>query len=179
MIITCGLTGTGKSTIINAVAERTGFSVLTSDRVRKELVGIEPEEHRYEAFNAGIYSKESTDRTYAHMIEQGKKRLLSGESVILDACFPKSGQRGMARKAAREARAGFLCIEFTAPVDEVKNRLDTREADGGGVSDGRWEIYLGQKESFEAVDEFDDHEFLFIDTAEAVEESVRKIPRRL
>jgi len=175
MIITCGLTGTGKSTIINAVAERTGFPVLTSDRIRKELVGIKPEERRYEAFDSGIYSKEFTQKTYSTMVEKGKERLMQGESVILDACFSKEEQRRMARKAAEEAGAGFLCVEFTAPEDEVKNRLDRRVENGGGVSDGRWEIYLGQKDSFERIDEFDDGEYLLIDTAEAKEKCVRKI----
>lgn len=179
MIITCGLTGTGKSTIINEVAGRTGLTVLTSDRIRKEFVGIKPEEHRYEAFDSGIYSKEFTEKTYIRMIEQGKRKLMEGDSVILDACFPKTLQRDMAKKAAEEAGAGFLCIEFTAPEDEVKHRLDKRVENGEGVSDGRWEIYLGQKESFEVIDEFNDEEYLLIDTAEAKEDCVKKILGKL
>jgi predicted kinase len=179
IIITCGLTGTGKSTIINEVAERTGFTVLTSDRMRKELVGIRPEEHRYEAFDSGIYSKEFTERTYSHMIEQGKKKLMEGESVILDACFPKTQQREMARRAGEEAGAGFLCIEFTAPEDEIRHRLDARVESGGGISDGRWEIYLGQKESYEDIDEFNNEEYLIINTVGPKEDSVQKILDKL
>ena len=158
MTITCGLTGTGKSTIINEVAKRTGITVLTSDRIRKELVGIKPEEHRYEAFDSGIYSKEFTEKTYIHMLEQGKRMLEQGKSVILDACFPKSEQRAMARRAAEEVGARFLCIEVTAPEEEIKHRLDVRVEGGEGISDGRWEIYLGQKKSFEDID--DRFEFL-------------------
>jgi predicted kinase len=179
MIITCGLTGTGKSTIINEVAEKADITVLTSDRIRKELVGIKPEEHRYEAFDAGIYSKEFTEKTYVHMIEQGKRVLEQGKSVILDACFPKSQQREMAHKAAAEAGAGFLCIEVTAPEDEIKNRLDARLKDGGGVSDGRWEIYLSQKNSFEDINEFVDDEYLLIDTAGNNKDCVQKILDKL
>lgn len=179
MIITCGLTGTGKSTIINEVGEKTGLTVLTSDRIRKELVGIKPEEHRYEAFDSGIYSKEFTEKTYIHMIEQGKSMLEEGKSVILDACFPKSQQRTMARRAAEEAGAGFLCIEVTAPEDEIKHRLDTRVEDGGGISDGRWEIYLGQKKNFEDIEEFEDDEYLLIDTAGNSKDCVQKILDKL
>ncbi len=175
MLITCGLTGTGKSTIINKVAEKTGFPVLTSDRIRKQLVGIRPEEHRYETFDSGIYSKEFTEKTYIHMIEQGKEKLMEGESVILDACFPKTWQRERARRAAAEANARFLCIEFTAPEEEVRHRLDARVENGGGISDGRWEIYLGQKESFEEIDEFEAEEYILIDTSEAKDDCVQKI----
>ena len=179
MIITCGLTGTGKSTIINEVAERTGFAILTSDRIRKELVGIKPEEHRYEAFDSGIYSKEFTEKTYIHMVEQGKRMLEQGKSVILDACFPKTQQRKMTQRAAEEAGALFLCIEFTAPEDEIKHRLNARLEGGEGISNGRWEIYLGQKESFEDIDEFKGEEYLLINTAEAKEDCVQKILDRL
>ena len=179
IIITCGLTGTGKSTIINEVAKKTKITVLTSDRIRKELVGIKPEEHRYETFDSGIYSKEFTEKTYIHMIEQGKGMLEQGKSVILDACFPKSQQRTTARRAAEEAGVGFLCIEVTAPEDEIKHRLNARVEGGEGISDGRWEIYLSQKKSFEDINEFNDEEYLMIDTAGNNKDCVQHILDRL
>ncbi|UCF07648.1 MAG: AAA family ATPase [Thermoplasmata archaeon] len=179
LIIACGLTGTGKSTILNEVAEKTGFAILTSDRVRKALVGIKPEEHRYEAFDSGIYSKELSEKTYLHMIEEGKRLLLEGKSVILDACFPKKWQRDKAREAAAHASAQFLCIEFTAPESEVKQRLDQRFETKDGISDGRWEIYVAQKESFEESDDIISEEHLTVDTAAEKEECVKLILARL
>jgi len=179
LIITCGLTGTGKSTIMNEVAEKKGFMILTSDKIRKELVGISPEVHKYEEFDKGIYSKEFTERTYIHMIEEGEKLLLQGISVILDACFPKKWQREKAFEVAKEANARFLCIEFTCSEEEAKYRLTERFDSKEGVSDGRWEIYVGQKQVFEEVDEFKPELHIVVDTSSSKEESVNIIIKRL
>lgn len=179
LIITCGLTGTGKSTIMNEIAKDKGFMVLASDRIRKQLVGISPEEHRYEKFDEGIYSKEFTERTYLRMIEEGKKPLMQGKSVVLDACFPKKWQRQKAFESAKEAQAKFLCIEFTCPEEEAKRRLTKRFDSKEGISDGRWEIYLAQKESFEMVDEFSPEFHIVVDTSGSKEESVNIILKRL
>lgn len=179
LIITCGLTGTGKSTIIKEVAQRRGFTYLASDEIRKQLAGISPREHRYEKFDKGIYSKEFTKKTYLALIEEGKKQITQGKSAILDACFPKKWQRKKAEEGAKEVNAGFLCIEFICTEEEVKSRLEERFDTREGISDGRWEIYGSQKESFEVVDDFSLKHHLVIDTSEPVEDSVEKIIERL
>lgn len=179
LIITCGLTGTGKSTIINEVAKERGFIILASDKIRKQLIGISPEEHRYEEFDKGIYSKELTEKTYLRMIEEGKKFLLNGRSVVLDACFPKKWQREKAYDAAKEVNAHFLCIEFICPEKLVRKRLQKRFDSKKGISDGRWEIYIAQKETFEKIDDFNSNFHLVIDTSKPIEDSKRKIIKRL
>lgn len=179
LIITCGLTGTGKSTIINDVAKEKGFTLLASDKIRKGLVGISPEEHRYEEFDKGIYSKDLTEKTYLRVIEEGKKIILEGKSVILDACFPKKWQRQKAFDAAKEVNAQFLCIEFICPEEVVKERLKKRFDLKEGVSDGRWEIYCAQKETFEKVDDLTSNFHLIIDSSKPIEEGKRKIIERL
>ncbi|UCG69567.1 MAG: AAA family ATPase [Thermoplasmata archaeon] len=179
MIMACGLTGTGKSTILNEIAKQKGITILTSDKMRKELAGISPDEHRYVAFDSDIYSKEFTEKTYLHLIDEGKKVLLSGQSVILDACFPKKWQRDSAKSAAEDVNAKFLCVEFTCPEDVVKVRLAERYDSKEGVSDGRWEIYIGQKEGFEKVDEFDPEYHMVVDTSEPKEKIIKIIIERL
>jgi predicted kinase len=179
MIIACGLTGTGKSTILNEVARQKRITILTSDRMRKELAGISQDEHRYVAFDSDIYSKEFTEKTYLYMIEEAKKVLQSGKSVILDACFPKKWQRESAQSTADKVNAKFLCVEFTCPEDEVKKRLAERYDSKEGVSDGRWEIYVRQKESFEKVDEFGPENHLVVDTSEPKDKIIKKIMDRL
>jgi predicted kinase len=179
LIITCGLTGTGKSTIIKDVAMQKDIIILASDYIRKKLAGISPEEHRYEDFDKGIYSKEFTEETYLAMIKEGKNHLKGGKSVVLDACFPKKWQRQKAFETARETNADFICIEFICPEANVKSRLAKRFDSKKGISNGRWEIYVSQKESFEGVDEFSSKHHLIIDTSEPVKASVKKIIERL
>ena len=100
LIITCGLVATGKTAIARALGETLDAPVISSDVVRKELAGLEPEERRFEPFERGIYSPAFTARTYDAMLERGRALLAQGRSVLLDATF------GRRRPAPEGAGAG-------------------------------------------------------------------------
>ena len=153
LFITCGLSGTGKSTVAKIVSEITGAEVIRSDVVRKELAGISPEKHSYVSFNTGIYSGEFTKKTYQRMTELASDYLKSGRDVLLDATFTKRWQRDMARNLAESLNTGFKCLVVTCPEEVVIERLRNRMMDGKDVSDGREEIYFAQKRSYEPPDE--------------------------
>src|SRR6266851_78922 len=65
MIVVCGLSGSGKSTVARRLADRLGFEWLRSDEVRKRLAGVAPAERLSERYAAGAYSREFTEKTYA------------------------------------------------------------------------------------------------------------------
>ena len=92
LIITCGLMGSGKSTVAKEIGKKKNITILTSDVIRKEIAGISSSEHRYEDFDQGIYSKEFSTKTYLELNVRAKKILLEGKSVILDACYGKKWQ---------------------------------------------------------------------------------------
>ncbi len=103
LVITFGLTATGKSALARRLAGLTGIDVISSDVVRTRLAGLAPSDHRYEPFRGGIYTREFTDRTYAALLEEGRERLRRGRSVILDASFlRRQHRRAAARLAAAE-----------------------------------------------------------------------------
>jgi len=149
LVITCGLAGTGKSTIACGLAERTDFKVFSSDEVRKRLAGIEAEERRVERFGGGIYAHDFTERTYAALFEQARPLLLEGHSVIVDATFLRRDHRRAAARLARETGAQFACLELQLNDEEARKRLDRRTRDGAGPSDARWETYRAQKQRFQ------------------------------
>jgi len=179
LLIVCGYVGSGKTTVARELSKLTGFEVISSDVVRKKLAGISPSEHRYEDFSKGIYSPEFTEKTYRTMMDEAKKRLKEGKSVILDATFSKKWQREMAREAAREADANFLCIETVCPDSLIKNRLDKRMKRGISVSDGRWEIFQKHKESFEKIDEFSPEEHIVVRTDTKLKNELEKVLERI
>jgi len=149
LIITCGLPGTGKSTLARSVAERTGFTVLSSDIVRKEMVGLAAKEHRYEAFAKGIYTPDFTERTYLELLKRARTLLLAGRSVILDASFIRRSHRKPAFRLAQETGAQFACVLLEVPPQTVRSRLARRLARGADPSDARWESYVAQKWRFQ------------------------------
>jgi predicted kinase len=153
LIITCGLAGTGKSTVAQSIAERTGFTVISSDMVRKESAGLAPQEHRYEAFGKGIYSADVTERTYADLLERARPLIMAGRSVILDASFIRRSHRKAATRLAKDTGAQFACVLLDAPAEAVRSRLKRRVARGAGPSDARWETYVAQKRRFQRPSE--------------------------
>jgi len=132
LVIIGGAPGTGKSTLAGKLADRLGFTMLSSDRIRKELAGIPPERPAAAAFRAGIYTTSWTERTYAELLRRSARLLSLGESVIADASWTSSRHRAAAVATASAAAADLVPLSCSAPADLTLNRLSQRR---GGVSD--------------------------------------------
>ena len=160
-----GLSGTGKTTVASAWAERHQLPVYNSDRVRKASVAkISTEEHHWEPFGQGIYSQEQTSKTYRALASLAGRHLMQGESVILDATYRDGEERTRLIDLAREAGADIHFILCTCPEDEIERRLTKRLEAEAQVSDGRWEIYLQQKKVFGSTSDLDQGHLLVLNT---------------
>lgn len=178
LLIVAGLVGTGKTTVAHGLARSFGLTVISSDVVRKDLAGIPPTERRFEPVDQGIYSEEFTRRTYDEMFARAEKLLKQGESVVLDASFKKRGHRLEARRLAQRTNAHFAALECVLDEPTVKARLEQRVREGS-ISDGRWEVYLAQKQDFEKIDEFSPQEHMVLDTAQPMSNIVETVAERL
>jgi aminoglycoside phosphotransferase family enzyme/predicted kinase len=163
LIIFSGLMGTGKSTLAEALSKETGFTVISSDINRKKLAGVSPEERRFEKFDAGIYSPQSTMSTYESLFLSAGEQLAGGQSLILDASFKKKEMRKKTIEIAEEYNADIFIVECVLDEAEARRRLDKRVLEGS-VSDGRWEIFETQKRDFDKITEFPKRRHLVIDT---------------
>ncbi|MDO8614605.1 MAG: AAA family ATPase [Dehalococcoidia bacterium] len=179
LVITCGLPGTGKSTLARALAEATGSAVVSSDVVRKRLAGIEPTEHRPEEFRGGIYAGDFTDRTYAALLAQAREALDAGRSVILDASFIRREQRRQAQRLASASGAQFACLELAADSDAVRRRLERRLRRGADPSDAGWEVYVAQKRRFQRPAEVPAERRLLVDSQRPIAAQVRSALKAL
>ncbi len=170
LVMTCGLTGSGKSTVARRLGERFALEVVRSDVVRKELLGLDPYERKWDAFGAGAYTREITERTYRVMAERAEALLATGASVVLDGCFTLRSQREAAVELARRSGVPLLVLECQAPESVVRERLEGRANKGRAVSDGRWEIYHRQAASFEPPAEVPAGCHVVLDRSHPVEE---------
>lgn len=127
-----GLPGSGKSTLSGALADRLGVTLLSSDRLRKELAGIPAEQSAAAAYGEGLYTPEWTARTYAALLERAAALLSRGESVVVDATWSDAGQREAAVRVAERTSADLLALHCHVPGDVAATRLDTRAP---GMSD--------------------------------------------
>jgi hypothetical protein len=174
LFITTGLVGSGKSALAQALAGRLGLVVISSDVTRKRLASVPETEHRFEEFDAGIYSPGFSIKTYDAMFGQAKGILNEGGSVIIDASFIKSAERLRAKRLAEETGARFFILECTLDEELTRQRLAQR-LEQGSVSDGRWEIYQAQKERLEPVVEIPPGNRVIIDSSLPLEKVVRQV----
>lgn len=124
LVLVGGLPGTGKSTLSEELAEGLGASVISSDQVRTELFGEAGQKGG--AYQAGAYSPDNVDRTYAAMLDRASDLLAGGQSVVLDASWTSQRHRRPASEAAEHARAELVSFQCTAPDAVVGERLRTR-----------------------------------------------------
>jgi hypothetical protein len=148
VFLVAGLSGTGKSTIARKIAVDYHATQINTDIVRKEIAGIDKFERHHDQFNTGLYDPKKIDDTYEKVMEQAAIFLKKNENVVLDATFQKKKYRDMARHVAAKYHATLVEVQCVCPDDVVKKRLEDR-LKKKSVSDGRWEIYLQQKTTFE------------------------------
>ena len=137
LVLVGGLPGTAKTTLAGALADRLGCTVLSSDRIRKELAGVPAERRCAAPWGAGIYTAAWTERVYAELLGRAGRLLALGESVIADASFTSPAQRDAAAQAAAAAHADLVQLRCTAPAEVARQRLTART---GGISDADADI---------------------------------------
>lgn len=137
LVLVGGLPGTGKSVLAGAIADRLGVVVLSSDRIRKELAGIAPEQSAAAPYESGIYERRWTERTYSEMLSRANRLLTLGESVVLDASWTSAEQRAATAAVAGERYADLVQLQCTVPAELAAQRLRARTA---GVSDATCEV---------------------------------------
>ena len=179
LILMAGLTGTGKSVRANSLAPRIGADIIRTDVLRKEMLHIEPGERHAEAFGAGIYAEDVTRNAYDRALELAAKKLTEGASVIIDATFGNREDRKNALMLAERLHADSFIIECICPENIVKERLELRLFDSKEASDGRWEIYLAQKETFDRIIEIPERSHIILDASLTPEECTYKALQKI
>ena len=165
LALVAGLSGTGKSTLAGGLATVLGTTTIASDPTRKRLAGLGVDDARPDAIGAGLYAPEVTAGVYATMLEAAETALRRGRSVVLDATFGSRGHRERAKALARRLGCRFVAVECVADDEVVRERLAERASGGPSWSDGRWEVYLSQRASFEPLDELPRSERVVVDAA--------------
>lgn len=173
LIIMCGLVGTGKTTLAEAIRSKANWAILSSDISRKQLSNIPVTEHHLDEYDRGLYSEEFTRNTYDFLFEEAKALLSKNKAVIIDASFKKQEYRTQAIKLATELGARFTLVECKLDGKLIQERLERRKYQQT-ASDGRWEIYEKQKVEFDEVI-LPAGQHIIINTGEPPEKSAKKM----
>jgi len=148
LVLVGGAPGTGKSTVAAALAERIGWTVLSSDALRAGVAGgtaggaagVAGASGGPDPYGEGRYAPERRAGVYASLLEGAAGLLALGEPVILDASWGDAARREAARSLARSAHADVVELRCEAPETLTARRIAERLAAGRGPSEATPEI---------------------------------------
>ncbi len=179
LVAVVGLSGTGKSTLAAALRERTGFTHINSDVVRKQLAGVPVDRHSPAPRGSALYSPVHSARTYAAMFSRAADALAAWHGAIVDATFQRRVDRDAARALAREYRVPLLIVECRCDEQEVHRRLIDRTRRGEGPSDADWQIYCQQRRQYEPFAPDEPPDRLVVDTGDPISKVLAAVDRAL
>lgn len=135
LLITHGVSGSGKSTVAQMLLESYGAVRVRSDVERKRLAGLHPMARSESGLDSGLYSADLSRQTYARLGELARGVIGSGLPVIVDATFLRRVQRDAMRALATSLGVPFVILDTTAPDDVLRARVQTRRDMGHDVSE--------------------------------------------
>tara|TARA_B100000029_G_C17608800_1_gene968515 strand:+ start:3648 stop:5291 length:1644 start_codon:yes stop_codon:yes gene_type:complete len=153
LVLMCGLSGTGKSTIGSQLCARIGAAYLSSDIVRKKIADLPLYGKISRQQRDEIYSAKMTEQTYRNMREKAEQYIQKGYSVILDATYTNILDRKKVLDIARKYNYKTLIIDLKTTESEALSRIAYRMFDHLNVSDATSAIYRGQVEQLVPITE--------------------------
>jgi aminoglycoside phosphotransferase family enzyme/predicted kinase len=135
LVITCGLSGSGKTWLAQALAGRLLALHVRSDVERKRLAGLRPLEDSRSPPDAGIYTRDFTARTYDRLYDCAEGILRGGESVLVDAAYLRRDERLHMLSLARTLAVPAAVLHCTAPTAVLRERVRHRAAAGSDASE--------------------------------------------
>jgi len=133
LVLVGGLPGTGKSTLAAGLSAETGWALLRSDELRRELqpsaalTAPPPGRGRYEPGAVGA--------VYDELLLRARRHLDEGEPVILDASWIDARQRAAAARAAAETGSELVELCCTCEEAVAAARIDERSRGRHDVSE--------------------------------------------
>ena len=140
LIITHGVTGSGKTTRAQAVVDSIGAIRIRSDVERKRLAGLQALDRTASATGEGLYTAESDRQTYERLAVVARTVLTAGYTAVVDAAFLQRWQRDLLRDVAIALKLPFRIADCSAPRPVLRDRVTKRREHGGDASEATIDV---------------------------------------
>lgn len=140
--ITCGFSGSGKSTVATYLVDHNLGLHLQADRERKRLA-------KRDAVSIDkLYSDNHTQKTYHHLKKLALILLKAGYSPVIDACCLKQWQRELFNQITNHSPIFIHCqAPFSILIKRIVQRLETQNT----LSDADLTVLDKQQTSMEPL----------------------------
>jgi aminoglycoside phosphotransferase family enzyme/predicted kinase len=170
ILLTHGLSGSGKTTVAQALLEAAGAVRIRTDVERKRLHGLDPGDRGSDAgLDAGLYAPAATQATYRRSLALAQEATGAGYVAIVDGAFLKRWQRRLFQELAARNGVALVMLACTAPESVLRERIARRHSEGDDASDADLAVLDHQLRTQEplAPDEMDDA--IIVDTEARVD----------
>ena len=142
LVVVRGISGTGKSTLARSIAEALGAQWLSTDVIRRELLG---RSRREAAYGQGIYTDERRRHVYQEMNRRAEMSLSERVPVVMDGTFLSTAARREAVALAERHGAVALMVHCHCADDLARRRVEMRRQRKSSPSEVRPELLAVQK----------------------------------
>ncbi len=140
LLITHGVSGSGKTTATQSLIEQIGAVRVRSDVERKRLHGLKPLEPSHSGPDAGIYTPAATVATYERLLAVAEHTIKAGYPALVDAAFLRRAEREQFGRLAQRCGVPFVVLDFDAPERMLRERVMRRAETGADASEADLEV---------------------------------------
>lgn len=113
LIMLVGIPGSGKTSWAEKFAqEKNGVKILSSDKIRDSMFGVDEEAH----------SGEKNAQVFRELNRQARENLQNGISVVYDATNLNKNKRCAYLRSIRDIECEKVCVLFATDYEECKKR---------------------------------------------------------
>jgi len=153
LLITHGVSGSGKSHRARQLARQLGWLHLRSDVERKRLFGLWGLPAR-EPRNGDLYAAEVSEQLFGEHLPRCTEAVLeAGLSLIVDATFLRRHHRQRFAELAEHCGARFLILDCRCPPELALRRLSGRQSAGLDPSDADRAVLEQQRKERDPLDD--------------------------
>lgn len=167
VVAICGVAASGKTALARELQATAGLPGLSSDRVRKELGGLDARARGTEA----LYTDAVSLRTYTELGRRARETVTREGVVVVDATFRRPGDRTAFSRALGD-RAPILFVQCVASPETIRRRASARELANTDVSDATAAVAERQLRSWLPLHEVPIDRRLELNTERPLSESV-------
>jgi hypothetical protein len=180
LLITCGLSGSGKTWLARQLATRLNALHVRSDVERKRLAGLAAHEASRSPPDAGIYTLEFNELTYRRLHDCAAAALAGGEPTIVDAAFLRGPERQRFLALAQQRDLPFAIVHCRAPDAVLRDRVAARTAARDDASEAGLDVLARQPGYWEPFVSEEQPHVVEVDTSEptAVATAVQALAAR-
>ena len=154
LILMQGVSGSGKSHLANTLQEQLKLNaiIISSDRIRKTLFGVNSTHRVNELEKAKLYSSTMNAKTYSALLEYAKESLCCGFNVIVDATLLKKIHRQKFYALASSINIKPYLISMQTQPEFAKKTIQLRLKNNLNPSDANVDIMLKQINAIDPPD---------------------------